>query len=212
LRAFAFVALAACGAQQTAAPTQKPAPTESAAGPTQSQTLATVPAPTTCKTNDDCAMSITRACCSPCSVPPFADFKSEVDTLKRRCSEVECAKREVQECKPTESIDAYHAECRSAACVAVRNVVVETPTAPATLESAAACATDAECIVTNTPWCCERCQADAYVTSQRESAAARERCAIVDCSMDRSEMCARFAPAALYRAVCRAHKCAGIKR
>lgn len=87
-----------------------------------------------------------------------------------------------------------------------------TPASPATLESAAACATDAECIVTNTPWCCERCQADAYATSQRESAAARQRCAIVDCSMDRSEACARFVDASLYRAVCRAHKCAGIKR
>jgi len=68
-------------------------------------------------------MSITRSCCESCAHPPFADLKSEVDALQSKCAVVECATRERQECKPTESIGAYHAECQNAACVAVRNPV-----------------------------------------------------------------------------------------
>jgi hypothetical protein len=210
--------VAACGSQQAptreplVAASETPVPSETAAPIASGTTAPVVTTPTTCKTNDDCGMSTSRSCCEPCGLPPFADLKSEVDSLRKKCSLVECSMRVPQECKPTESIDAYHAECHSAACVAVRNPPPrQAPIAPALLESEAACTTDADCLVTNTPSCCAGCQANAYATSQRETQNRRQRCAIVDCSMDRSTPCAEVVDAALYRATCRAHKCAGIK-
>jgi hypothetical protein len=221
LRRLFFVAIVACGSQQPSAQTQtQTAPTQSVAtAPTQSvataptQSIAPMLAPTACKTNDECAMSITRACCSPCSVPPFADFKSEVDTLKRRCSEVECTQRVPQECKPTESIDAYHAECQNAACVAVRNPSPrQPPVAPAQLASSASCSKDADCMVTNFGGCCASCSDTAHAMSTRDYQTQMHRCAILDCTAGEREVCPPIVSAELYRAVCRAGTCAGIKR
>jgi hypothetical protein len=163
-------------------------------------------------------MSITRSCCSPCGLPPFADLKSEVDALASKCAVVECAKREPQECKPTESIDAYHAECQSAACIAVRNPTTPPPpNAPppssALLTSNAACTRDSDCTVSNFGGCCSTCQATAYAASNRELEGRNRVCAVVDCAMDHHiERCPPIAPAASYRATCRAGTCAGVKR
>jgi len=233
LRALVVVVLVACGSQQAPTQTQTPAPSQTAStqtlapAPSQSQSIAPTPVPTTCKTNDDCAMSTIRSCCAPCGLPPFADLKSEVETLKRRCAEVECAMRVPQECKPTESTDAYHAECQNAsadpakpgrrddkACVAVRNPPAQTaPVAPATLTSTEACARDGDCVVSNFGSCCSSCQSSAYATNMRSLQARNHRCAIVDCAMDnRRERCEPIVDASLYRAVCRAGTCAGVKR
>jgi hypothetical protein len=220
LRRF-FVAAAlvvtACGSQQASTQTplvaasETPVPTNPVPAP--SQTVAAVPAPTVCKTNGDCAMSITRACCSPCALPPFADLKTDVDALSKKCAEIECAMRVPQECKPTESIDAYHAECQNEACVAVRNPPPQqAPIAPATLSSTETCTRDADCVVSNFGSCCSSCQSSAYATSKRAIDARNHRCAIVDCAMDQLERCAPIVDAALYRAVCRAGTCAGVKR
>lgn len=158
-------------------------------------------------------MSITRSCCAPCGLPPFADLKSEVESVKSKCALVECSMRVPQECKPTESIDAYHAECQNEACVAVRNPPpTVTPTAPATLTSSEACSRDADCVVSNFGGCCSSCQSTAYATTKRELDARNRRCAIVDCAMDRRERCEPVVDASLYRAVCRAGTCAGVKR
>jgi len=178
-----------------------------------SQTSATPTVPTTCKTNDDCAMSTVRSCCSPCGLPPFADLKSEVDAVTKKCALVECAMRVPQECKPTESIDVYHAECQNAACVAVRNPPPPvTPTAVATLTSNEACSRDGDCVISNFGSCCSSCGASAYATSKRDLEARNRRCTIVDCAMDGRERCDPTIPASLYRAVCRSGSCAGVKR
>jgi hypothetical protein len=217
----AFVALAACGSQkaptQTQTPTpsqtQAPAPTASQAvtpAPTASQTLAATP--TACKANDDCAMSNLGDCCLPCSLPPFAGLKSAVDGLASRCARVHCSTREPQECKPTESLDVYHAECQHDACVAVRNPPAQTPIAPALLTSTAGCSRDGDCTVSNFAGCCSACQASAYATSNRELTARNRVCAIVDCTVDGRFKCEPIVDASLYRATCRAGTCAGVKR
>jgi len=215
-----FVLLAACGSQQTPTQTQTqtqtPTPSQTPSQtptPAPTQTIAPTPTPTStaCQTNADCAMSSTRSCCSPCGLPPFADLKSEVDALKSKCAVVECAKREPQECKPTESIDAYHAECQNAACVAVRNPAPP-PVAQALLTSTAACTRDADCTVSNFGSCCSSCGSSAYATSTKDLAARNRICSVVDCAMDQRESCPPSVPASLYRAVCRAGTCAGVKR
>ncbi|HEY2364828.1 MAG TPA: hypothetical protein VGH87_00535 [Polyangiaceae bacterium] len=210
----AFVFVVACGAPQTPAPvpvaTQAPSATQ-ASSATQAP-AATQTAATTCKTNDDCAMSTTRACCEPCGSAPFADLKSEVGAVKNKCALVECSTRVPQECKPTESVDAYHAECQNAACVAVRNPPVLAPVAAATLTSSDACARDGDCVVSNFGACCSSCQSSAHATSKRAMDARQRRCAIVDCAMDEHERCEPVVDASLYRAVCRAGTCAGVKR
>ena len=218
-RFFVLVVCTACGSQQATAQTQTPAPsqTASAPAPSQSQALTPMPTPTSCRTNDDCAMSVTRSCCSPCGLPPFADLKSEVDSLESKCAVVECAKREPQECKPTESIDAYHAECQNAACVAIRNpppqkpVVQTPPVAPALLTSKDACSRDGDCVVSNFGGCCTSCQSSAYATTKHNLDQRHRMCAVVDCALDRT-ICEPVIDAALYRAACRAGTCAGVKR
>lgn len=216
-RAVLLVALTACGSQQAPPQTHTPAPSQTqpqtqTQAPTPSQTLTPTPTPVTCKTNDDCAMSTSRSCCSPCGVPPFADLKSEVDALRRKCSEVECAMRDPQECKPMESIDAYHAECHDAACVAVRNPPPQAPVAPATLTSTDACTRDGDCAVSSFAGCCAGCQHSAYATSKRDLARREQVCAVVDCAMNGEPRCPPIVDPALYRAVCRAGTCAGVKR
>jgi len=207
LRALVVVVLVACGSQQAPTQTQTPAPSQTAStqtlapAPSQSQSIAPTPVPTTCKTNDDCAMSTIRSCCAPCGLPPFAELK--------------------------ESVDAYHAECQNAsadpakpgrrddkACVAVRNPPAQTaPVAPATLTSTEACARDGDCVVSNFGSCCSSCQSSAYATNMRSLQARNHRCAIVDCAMDnRRERCEPIVDASLYRAVCRGGTCGGVKR
>jgi hypothetical protein len=183
------------------------------AKPAPTQTAAPVVAPAGCKTNDDCAMSTSRSCCEPCGLPPFADLKTAVDTVRNKCAQVECAMRVPQECKPTESVDAYHAECKNEACVAVRNPPpTVTPAAPATLASNEACTRDGDCVVSNWGNCCSSCQASAYATSKSALEGRNRRCAIVDCAIDQLERCEPIVNASLYRAVCRASTCAGVKR
>ncbi|HEY2367067.1 MAG TPA: hypothetical protein VGH87_11815, partial [Polyangiaceae bacterium] len=75
----------------------------------------------------------------------------------------------------------------------------------------AACSHDGDCVVSNFGGCCTSCQATAYAATKHGVDQRNRMCAVVDCAFNRTR-CEPVIDASLYRAVCRAHKCAGIKR